>query len=511
VIPVTVVTGFLGAGKSTLVQKWLSELPREETAVIVNERGQVGIDGELLSAHVARLREITGGCVCCSSQAELVSALEELSKSSPRPKRLLIETSGAASPAGVIRAIGRGDGDLRLDGVVTVLDVTRAREALAFDLTVEQLGFADIVVMSHVDKAISVDVEDVEATARHHAPAAVVARARNGELDAGLIELLAQRVEALHLPAEAAAHQDIQAVSLMVNADLDDERFADWMERELATVEARILRIKGILAMKGVDCRVIVQGVGHAVEVQLGAPWCDAARTSRMVILGLALDADRLEAGFRRCSDVPQAATVGVAEHGNSAVLVTVAPGGVLVDRRRIDLTEDLPTHPYHHEGAWAVGRYLNSKWARPISLPEAVDLIERVHKAAASGAREALQALARAVSVPIGSISLRVCPDLPPSIEERVADNRAQSVADSVMYRQALATAAKARGWSVHWYDRKAVFDEASAALERDDIKDFVNAMGRPIGPPWQARHKLAAAAAIAVAGLGPDTSAAS
>ena len=86
-IPVTVVTGFLGAGKSTLVQRWLQELPPGETAVIVNERGEVGIDGKLLAAHVSRLREITGGCVCCSSQAELMSALLELSESSPRPRR----------------------------------------------------------------------------------------------------------------------------------------------------------------------------------------------------------------------------------------------------------------------------------------------------------------------------------------------------------------------------------------------------------------------------------------
>jgi hypothetical protein len=63
-------------------------------------------------------------------------------------------------------------------------------------------------------------------------------------------------------------------------------------------------------------------------------------------------------------------ATVGVAEHGNSAVLITMAAGGEFLDRRRIDLTRSLPTHPYHHEGSWAVGRYINSPWARAISLP---------------------------------------------------------------------------------------------------------------------------------------------
>jgi hypothetical protein len=149
-----------------------------------------------------------------------------------------------------------------------------------------------------------------------------------------------------------------------------------------------------------------------------------------------------------------RAATVGVVEHGNSAVLVTVAPDGVLLDRRRIDLTDrGLPTHPHHHEGSWAVGRYLSTPGARKLSLAD----------------------------------------------EERIADNRAQTVADFVMYREALAAAAEARGWSVHWYDRERVARAAAAALGRDDVAAFLNAMGRSIGPPWQAKQKLAAAAAFA------------
>jgi len=198
---------------------------------------------------------------------------------------------------------------------------------------------------------------------------------------------------------------------------------------------------------------------------------------------------------------VQLAASVGVAEHGNSAVLVTVAPGGVLLDRRRIDLTRGLPTHPYHHEGSWAVGRYASSPWARAISLPDAVALVERVHEAAARGARESLEALAAAVPASIASIAIRVCPKLPPTIEERIADTRAANVADSVMYREALATAAKARGWSVSWYDRERVFRDAAAALGGKDVDAFLRAMGRSIGPPWQAKHKLAAAAALATA----------
>jgi hypothetical protein len=198
-----------------------------------------------------------------------------------------------------------------------------------------------------------------------------------------------------------------------------------------------------------------------------------------------------------------RAATVGVAEHGSAAVLVTVAPGGELLDRRRIELIDPgLPTHPHHHQGSWAVGRYLNTPGAQALSLADAVALVERVRASAARGARESLAGLAAAVPVPIVSIAIRACPALPPTTEERIIDNRAQTVADSVMYRQALATAAGERGWPVYWYDRERVFRDAAAALRREEVDAFLHAMGRSIGPPWQAKHKLAAAAAIAASG---------
>ena len=195
-----------------------------------------------------------------------------------------------------------------------------------------------------------------------------------------------------------------------------------------------------------------------------------------------------------------QSATVGVAEHGNSAELVTVASDGEVLDRRRVDLTDsDLPTHPHHHEGSWAVGRYKDSPWAREISLADAIELVEQVRESAMRSACEILEALATSVPVPIKGIAIRECPELPSTTEECIVDNRAQTYADSVMYRNALATAAEARGWSVYWYDRDRVFADAAKMLDCDDIKALVLAMGKKVGPPWQARHKLAAAAAIA------------
>jgi hypothetical protein len=124
---------------------------------------------------------------------------------------------------------------------------------------------------------------------------------------------------------------------------------------------------------------------------------------------------------------------------------------------------------------------------------------VERVREAAARGAHASLEALAREVSVPIASIAIRECPTLPTTTEERIADTRAANVADSVMYRESLAAAAKTRGWSVYWYNRERVFRDAAAALQGNDFDAFLRAMGRSAGPPWQAKHKLAVAAALA------------
>lgn len=312
-IPVTVVTGFLGAGKSTLVERWLGELP-PDTAVIVNEQGAVGIDGDLLARRARRIREITGGCVCCVTHAALDRALADFAASSPPPSRILVETSGAASPAGVIRVLTRGMArdEVRLDGVVTVIDAARAPQRMKFGLTIEQLGFADVVAMSHADLCGDADLAALEHDLATHAPGAVIARARRGELEASgpstLLGLLDARSGVLRVPPSldrAGADHRVDAVSLVHDGELDEARFADWVEGALGAVEVRLLRIKGILAIADVEERVIVQGVSESVEVTLGAPWGDQARTSRLVVLGLDLDEAALRAGFAACTARP--------------------------------------------------------------------------------------------------------------------------------------------------------------------------------------------------------------
>jgi G3E family GTPase len=313
---VTVVTGFLGAGKTTLVNQWLAELPRGDVAVIVNEYGAIGIDGELLAARARTLVEISGGCVCCTTQAELVRALQSISSSAAPPRRILIETSGVASPAGVLRPVvaAAKRGDLTLDGVITVLDATRVDRCLAQELALEQLGFADIVVLSRAElcDAEALAVARAQVYARNGG--AVCVQAARGKLVspplASLDELLRLRLAEPTVPAEPAGRRYAplsapshvyESVSLALEHELDGERFADFVESVLAQFAGRIFRVKAILAVAGLPARMLVQGVTDSVEITFGEPWGEAPRRSRLVVVGFALDRDALERGFAAC------------------------------------------------------------------------------------------------------------------------------------------------------------------------------------------------------------------
>ena len=176
---------------------------------------------------------------------------------------------------------------------------------------------------------------------------------------------------------------------------------------------------------------------------------------------------------------------IGVSDHGGWAVLVTVARDGTLLDRRRVELVDEgLPKLPHHTEG-------------QRLPLDEAVQLVERVRVSAEKHSVLALDAVRMTVPRILG-VALRKCPQLPPTVAERIKDYRAQNVSDWVMYRRALASAAEARGWPVLWYDAKSVLGAARQALRVENLDAHFVQVRRAVGPPWDKDHKLAMAAAI-------------
>jgi hypothetical protein len=182
-------------------------------------------------------------------------------------------------------------------------------------------------------------------------------------------------------------------------------------------------------------------------------------------------------------------AIIGVSDHCGWAVLVTAAGDGTLLDRRRVELVDEgLPKLPHHHE-------------AQALPLEEALDLVDRVRVSADRHARLALDAVAMAIPSRILGVAIRECPRLPPTVAERIKDYRAQNVADSVMSRLALAGAAEARGWAVHWYNMKTVLDAARDALHVDDLEVYFLQVRKSVGPPWGKDHRVAMAAAVVAA----------
>jgi hypothetical protein len=177
---------------------------------------------------------------------------------------------------------------------------------------------------------------------------------------------------------------------------------------------------------------------------------------------------------------------VGVSDHGGWAIFVVVGEDGSLLDRRRVPLiADDLPALPYHHDG-------------QKLPVDAAAALVDCVRASAEAHARTAIDGIAKDIPH-LSAVALRQCPPLPPTVAERLRDYRSRNVADWVMYRQAVATAADARGWTVHWYDPKRVFEVASRALGVDSLDRHFRNVRRAVGPPWTQDHRLAMAAALA------------
>jgi cobalamin biosynthesis protein CobW len=339
-IPVTIVTGFLGSGKTTLLRHILENANGRRIAVIVNEFGELGIDGEILrgcgigcdedgNEAAGQLYELSNGCLCCTVQEEFYPVMRELIERRGELDHILIETSGLALPKPLVQAFNWPEikNACTVDAVVTLVDVPATaaglfaanpqavdeqrradpnldHESPLHELFEDQLLAADLVVLSKTDLVEPAAVERVIALVREELPAQVkVLASDRGRLDLGLLLGLSHASEvSIHLREshhdhgddEAHDHDHEQFDSLVVKLPLVDR------ERLLACLQSlveqhRIFRIKGFVALADKPMRLVVHGVGQRFDSYFDRRWQPGETPgTHLVLIGQQLDAEVL-------------------------------------------------------------------------------------------------------------------------------------------------------------------------------------------------------------------------
>jgi G3E family GTPase len=315
--PVTVITGFLGAGKTTLLNRLLADLSGRRFAVIVNEFGDIGIDGDLVETGEEELIELSSGCICCVVRGDLIRTLRSLLAENPDLDGIIIETTGLANPSPVIQTLVIDQvigAQCRLDSVLCVVDAVHILDQLTHGTdAADQIAFSDHIILNKVDDATA-PIDDMEACLRQLNPFAPITRANRSDVPAG--DVLNRhgfdlgRIEAELDPVSDEHHHDhhdhidasgIASVSLTCDAPLDATRLEDWLQDLLARHGSNILRTKGILSIEGEDRKLVVQAVNMMLEGDYIGVWGDDTRRSRLVFIGRQLNRDDLKSDFQRC------------------------------------------------------------------------------------------------------------------------------------------------------------------------------------------------------------------
>ena len=349
--PVTVLTGYLGAGKTTLLNRILSEDHGKRYAVIVNEFGEIGIDNDLVVGADEEVFEMNNGCVCCTVRGDLIRVVQGLTKRKGGFDAIIVETTGLADPGPVAQTFFVDD-DVKaktvLDSVTTVVDAKHILLRLSDSPeAMEQIAFADQIVLNKTDLVSADDLRMIEARIRRINPLAPIHRAQrsNVPLEAILgrggfdldriLDLEPQFLNPAHgedghvhdehcghdhdhghhghdhhdhahhdHDHDLSRHDDaIKGVSLRLDRQIDANKVTRWLNDLLAAQGPDILRAKGILDIKGEERRMVFQAVHMILEGDLQGPWrSEADRYSRMVFIGRNLDEAALKAGFEGCA-----------------------------------------------------------------------------------------------------------------------------------------------------------------------------------------------------------------
>ncbi len=309
--PVTVVTGFLGSGKTTLLSRLLEAPAMKNTAVLVNEFGDVGLDHHLLRRVDEKTVLLGGGCVCCATRRDLVDALIGLLGMSekggiPALERVVVETTGLADPAPILYTISADNvlqHHFEVDLVVTTVDAVNGDLHLDRNPeSVKQVAAADRIVVTKTDIAEPEATELLISRLRSINPSAEIIRSTFGE--AGSRELLGaagvRRAADIESPATAPHGADgTETVSLTFDGPVDWAAFGIWLSMLLHARGEDVLRVKGLLDV-GEKGPIVLNGVQHIIHPPKHLEeWPDEDRRSRVIFIARGIERDEILASLR--------------------------------------------------------------------------------------------------------------------------------------------------------------------------------------------------------------------
>lgn len=335
-LPVTILTGFLGAGKTTLINHLLTHYPDEKIVIIENEFGPISIDGGLLKRGTnIDVVELSNGCICCTVQGELTEALTKLIAQRQDNQlafnRLIIETTGLADPAPILQTFFIDETireQIYLDAVVTLVDSEHILKQLdEHRVALSQIGFADRIILTKSDRVDETQKNDVLARIHKINSKAPIYEAHQGQIDKqewldiqafdlsddltinrGFFVVDSQKQQTtkqfkpfVKQPITRSWNDDIHSYLFEAN-ELDIKKIGALVEQMIEQFGNDMLRYKGVLAIKNNPQRLIVQGVHKIVGFDYGAEWqLDEPRQSRLVVISRPLPFSELEQQFLAC------------------------------------------------------------------------------------------------------------------------------------------------------------------------------------------------------------------
>jgi G3E family GTPase len=307
--PVTLLTGFLGSGKTTLLQRLLADPALRDTAVVINEFGEVALDHFLVERLDGETVLLGSGCLCCTVRSELAITMRDLYSKRERGalpmfRRLVIESTGLADPFPVLSTL-RADPILRhhftAAGVVTTVDAVNGLMQLdRYVESMRQAAAADVIALTKTDLVDAGLIAQLQARLGAINPQAAMLRVADGPLAAETL-LAAGRspFKVTVEPDTIIAHADARAFSIVLEEPLDWSTFGIWLTMLLNRHGAKILRVKGLLSLQGETRPVMIHGVQHLVHPPTHlAAWPDDDRRSRLVFIVEDLDPELIRRSF---------------------------------------------------------------------------------------------------------------------------------------------------------------------------------------------------------------------